>query len=166
MRTATLAFACLLFVAIAGCGKKAGSGGDADIAKDGEVGTSPENIDGTYKMILFSDGAKVYISIALDEKVAKKRQMWTFKDGRLTTEAASDAPLSFELDASKSPGWIDIIYPSQEKSAPEIRTYGIYTVSGDTLTISMSGGPNAKPEDRPKEFSVMGKHITQKFKKQ
>ena len=48
MRTASLAFACLLVVAIAGCGKKAGIGGVADIAKDGEIGTSPENIDGTY----------------------------------------------------------------------------------------------------------------------
>ena len=114
-------------------------------------------------MILFSDGAKVYISIALEEKVAKKRQMWTFKDGRLTTEAESDAPRSFKLDASKSPGWIDIIYPGRD---PEIRTYGIYTVNGDTLTISMSGGTNVKPEDRPKEFSLKGKHITQKFKKQ
>ena len=166
MRTASLASACLLVVAIAGCGKKAGIGGVADVAKEGEIGTSLENIDGTYKMVLFSDGAKVYISVALDEKVAKRRQTWTLKDGRLTTEAEFDAPLSFKLDASKSPGWIDIFYTPKDKKDPESRTYGIYTVNGDTLTICSVSGPNVKPEDRPKEFSVMGKHVTQKFKKQ
>ncbi len=66
-----------------------------------------------------------------------------------------DKPAKYKLDASKSPGEIELTFTDLD-GKPE-PTFGIYKLEGDTLTIVIAPGQEAK--GRPKEFKTKPKSL-------
>src|SRR6266545_5854236 len=81
----------------------------------------------------------------------------TIKDDKIIARfGGKEDPATLKIDASKSPGHIDITSTKDGKT--EVN-YGIYKVEKGVLTICAT--EKGEPKDRPKEFKAEGNVIIQ-----
>jgi uncharacterized protein (TIGR03067 family) len=86
----------------------------------------------------------------------------TIKDDKIIARlGGKEDPATIKLDASKTPGHIDLTSTKDGKT--EVN-YGIYKVEKDVLTICAA--EKGEPKDRPKEFKAEGTVIILILKKQ
>jgi len=119
----------------------------ADTQKDDAVKTETNKLQGTWRIVNAErEGAK-----APDDEI--KKTTLVIKGDKLTVRKTENAAkpeeknteMSFTLDPTKNPKWIDVTYTDGERKGES--SQGIYELKDDTLKICMSRGTM-----RPSEF--------------
>jgi len=132
------------------------AGGGCKKSDPTNAGGGPAGIEGTYLVTEFEFGGEkappdmFAFFVGKDEAertVTITKDTITFKGKK----GAKDEPAAYKIDASKTPGEIDLIEPKDKSET----SYGIYKLEGDTLTILI--GSAKDPKDRPKEFKTKSK---------
>lgn len=121
----------------------------ADTQKDDAVKAETKNLQGTWSVVSAErEGNKVpddeikktTLVIKGDKLIARKTENTPKPEEKITE-------MSFTLDPTKNPKWIDVTYTSGERK--DESSQGIYEVKGDTLKICMS-----RAATRPMEFET------------
>jgi uncharacterized protein (TIGR03067 family) len=120
-----------------------------DTQKDDAVKTETNKLQGTWRVVEAErDGTK-----APSDEI--KKITLVIKGDKLTAKRTENAgkpeeknyEMSFTLDPSKNPKWIDVTYTGGERNGES--SLGIYELKDDTLRICMSRGTS-----RPMEFET------------
>jgi uncharacterized protein (TIGR03067 family) len=136
-----------------GCGKK-------DTAKGGYP--TPE---GTY-LITSVEAEGEPLPEEFFSKAPEPERTIRFSGNKMTaTKGGKDDVIDVAYDTSKSPAHLTTT--EKKPSGQTEKTYGIYKIEGDTLTICVTKGRESKEEDRPKEFKTAkgGKEFLMTLKK-
>ncbi len=121
----------------------------ADTPKDDAVKSETAKLQGTWRVLSADrDGTK-----APDDEI--KKTTLVFKGDKLTAHRTENATkpeekiyeMSYTLDPTKNPKWIDVTYTSGERKGES--SQGIYEFKDDTLRICMSRGTS-----RPMDFET------------
>lgn len=137
------AFGMLFSVAVLalalGCGKKdnTASGGGA-------------SLEGTWIL----NGMEILGEKAPAEEINKEpesdRTLKVTADKMIFVKKGKEDPSTYTTDKSKSPAHIDLVKKGED--GKEEKSYGIYKIDGDTLTLCIV--ESDKADDRPKEFKT------------
>ncbi len=108
----------------------------ADTQKDDKVKEEANKLQGTWSVTAADrDGTK-----APDDEI--KKITLTIKGDKLTARRTEE--MSFTIDPTQKPKWIDVTYTDGERKGES--SQGIYELEGDTLKICVSRG-NTRPND-------------------
>jgi uncharacterized protein (TIGR03067 family) len=119
----------------------------ADTQKDDAVKSESNKLQGTWRIV----SAEREGTNAPDDEI--KKTTLIIKGDKLTVKKTENAAkpeektyeMSFTLDPTKNPKWIDVTYTDGERTGES--SLGIYELNDDSLKICMSRGTT-----RPSEF--------------
>ena len=120
-----------------------------DTQKDDAVKTETNKLQGNWRIV---EAERDVVKAPNDET---KKITLVIKGDKLTAKKTENAgkpeeknyEMSFTLDPSKNPKWIDVTYTGGERNGES--SLGIYELKDDTLKICMSRGTS-----RPMEFET------------
>jgi len=108
------------------------------------------SIEGNYTLVgLEVGGEKVPADELAKIPVAEKSFKITADQIVATNKDGKDDPITYKLDASKTPYLVDFV---EKKDGKAMKSFGIAKIDGDSLIIIAV--ESEKVEDRPKEFKT------------
>ena len=139
-RTFGIVLAVAALALAAGCGKKPTTAPEP-----------PPSLAGGWTLVgVEAKGTKLTEADLAKQQSLAERKIRATADKMIATKDGKDDPLSYKLDATKTPHEIDM---TETKADGKTETmYGIYKLEGDILTICAV--PSTNPADRPKEFKT------------
>jgi uncharacterized protein (TIGR03067 family) len=113
----------------------------------GDAGSELKKLEGEWKIIQgVTNGRKEDFGLKpIVVKIAGAKMMLVEEGDNEKRE------MTFVLDPSKSPKWIDLTKKEGDKGET---ARGIYKLAGDELTICIPEGPGSKDAKRPVEFAA------------
>lgn len=148
MRAISAAVLILAVILVCGCGKKGVGVADGGGGGGSSTATVPADLTGSYLVIGDMRDGKLRIeSDFFDSPEHIRMRTRKFTADTMTTHIGNDPYTQpIKLDASKTPGHIDLITKGSKKGEADIVSKGIYQMDGGVLTMSFAG-------ERPTKFN-------------